>query len=426
MTLNLLDTAIARLKAVVSKHSKILFYILVIFSLLVAHNLVRALITELTTPNYHFLGTHYDFLAFYTAAKSMLLHHGGIYDAGQMTSLQRQIIPQPVGAAGYMPYFNPPFIAVFLAPLALLNINTARLLWLALSIAMAIFILYKLTAKLSPVHRLLAIVLLLGSYPLFQTFIEGQTSILVLLGGCVSYLFFARQKKFLSGASLILVWVLPQFGLCVLIGLILKHQWRMIKGWAASTVAVLALTLPITGIAVYFRYLKVLASTAGDHFVNMNTTAPLTWRGALNSTSGINGLYAQLLGANHTTLVNILYAVTSLLLLSALAFAIYKAGRKWTLRQEALLFSSAVLAACIINPHLYAQDIIFVILLLPALFVLYKHHAMKAAIVLAAFCNLAFIDQYSRLHLFTLTAITAIGICIYASLHLQANKKART
>ena len=331
-----------------------------------------------------------------------------LYDAVNLSGLQRQIIPYPVGATGYMPFLNPPFLAALLAPLALLNINAARLLWLGISIALAVFIILKLIKPLQSKQKILAVSLLLMTFPLYQTFIEGQVSILVLFSACVSYLFFMRKQKLFSGASLVLLWILPQFGVFTIIGLVYKRQWQMLKGWFIATLAIFLATIPVTGIKIYSDYVKLLINTTGNHFIDMNTSAKLRWRGALNTSSGLNGFYDSLVGPGHTMLVNILYLATSGMILLGLAYTLSKVGKKWTASQEALLFSAVILITCIINPHLYAQDAIVIYLLLPALFTLYRHNFMKCIILLAAVSDLIYLDLYSRLHFFVTFLIISL------------------
>ncbi len=373
--------------------------------------LLFSLFRELTTPNYNFYGTHYDFLAFYGAGKTVLNHNvSHLYDMMNLTLLQREIIPHPVGATGYMPFLNPPFVAVLLAPLAFFSINVARLLWLIISIALTVFIILNLVRSLQLKQKILALALLLFTFPLFQTFIEGQVSILILLSACVSFIYFKRRQKFLSGASLVLLWILPQFGIFTATGLIVRREWQILKGWLASTTAILLITLPVTGARVYVDYIKLLINTTSNHFINMNTSAKLTWRGALNMSSGLNGFFDSLIGDGHTGLVNGLYIISSIGLL-AMFFYFLKTAKRLNVKQEALFFSAAIFMSTVINPHLYAQDAIVLYMLLPSLFVLYKRHRMTAVILVAALSDVVFIDQYSRLHFFTL--ISAIAMISY-------------
>ncbi len=373
--------------------------------------LMVSVIRELRTPNYNFRGTHYDFLAFYTAA-STILHHNvhHLYDLQTFTDFQRQIIPHPVGALGYMPFLNPPFVAVVLAPLALFNITDARLIWLVVTILLSIFVLYHLTKPLAPKSRLLAISLLLITFPMYQTFIEGQLSIFILLGGTLSYLFFTQHKKLLSGASLVLLWILPQFAVFALIGLVLKRQWQMLKGWLIASLSVALITLPVTGLKIYFSYLRLLASTTSNHFVNMATSAQLTWRGALNLSDGINGFYSALLGENHLWLTNALYLITAVVLVGFIVKMTFMLGSKYSKEQAAYLFAAAVLTAILIDPHLFAQDVIVIYLILPAIYILFKQYSLRAIIALAIVCDLVWLDQRSKVHFFT---IIMFGSALY-------------
>jgi hypothetical protein len=390
------------------RRSPLLLYILGLVVVAVGIYLLVLLGKELATPNYGFHGTHYDFLAFYSVAQAVLHHHArDIYNASYLTNLQRQVIPHPVGASGYMPFLNPPFVSVLLAPLALLNINSARVVWLVLSVLLAGWMLYQLTGSLTPKKRWLTVGLLLLTFPIYQTFIEGQLSLLVLLGGCLAYIFFKRGNKLLSGASLVFLWVLPQFGVCVLIGLVVQKQWQMLKGWVLASLAAVLVTLPVTGWLIYFRYVHVLAAATGNHFTDMSTSAQLTWRGTINLSMGINGFYSALLGPGRVTLANLLFVVTGVSLVTLFVKAVLTVGPKPSKQQGALLFSAALLLTMLVDPHLFAQDMVVIFLLLPALYVLFKQNKLSATVLLAAMCDLALLDQYSRLHFFVIAAVIA-------------------
>ncbi len=111
--------------------------IVILTGIYLTWNLVQEIFLKVTPA----LGDHHDFLAFYAAAYFIL--HGmvdKIFDPTAVSSFQLTIIPYKVGAAGYMPYLNPPFVAVFLSPLALLNPDTSRTLWFFLN-----FFLYLIT-----------------------------------------------------------------------------------------------------------------------------------------------------------------------------------------------------------------------------------------------------------------------------------------
>ena len=391
------------------KRKELVWWILGLSVLITALFLVRNLYSELTATNYGFYGTHYDFLAFYSAGWSVL-HHGlqHIYTADYITALQRQVIPHPVGASGYMPYLNPPFAAVLLSPLGLFGINTARMIWLIISLAMAAYCFGVLCATFTPKQRLISAALLLLTFPMYQTLVEGQLSIVILFGGCLCLAALRAKRQSLAGASLILLWFIPQLGAFTALGLLAVKQWQILRSWALGSVGLMLLLLPITGLRIYFTYVRVLAATTGNHFINLLTDARLTWRGSLNLSMGLNGFLESLVGHNHTRLVNVLYALTSLVLLVFLARLTMHHKTARSAQQNSRLFTAALLTGLLVDPHLFSQDIIVLYLFIPALVVLAKNHRIESVIAVAVFCNLTLVDQYSRVHVFALASIAGI------------------
>src|SRR5438309_1932858 len=153
---------------------------------------------------------HHDFFAFYSAGR--LIREGqpqSLYDASTLTALERHIWPHPTGYAGYMPFLNPPSAAVILSPLALLPFATARLLWLAISIALAIACAVVLTSGRDLRTRGLAVVAVLATFPAYQTFTEGQWSFVILLGALGALVMARRHLDWLAGALLLSLWLKP-------------------------------------------------------------------------------------------------------------------------------------------------------------------------------------------------------------------------
>lgn len=374
--------------------------------------LTLSLIRELRTPNFKFYGTHYDFIAFYSAASAAV--HGGvknIYDVAQVTAFQRHIIPHPIGATGYMPFLNPPFLAIILSPLALLSITYARLLWLVVTLMMAVFALYQLLGNLSARHKAIAIPLLLLTFPVYQTLIQGQVTILVLFGLSMSYYFLKHGRRCLSGCGLVLLWVFPQLAIPVLVAAFYRRQWTILKGWTLATAALLILTVPFTGLRLYATYLKTLITVTRNHFIDLNTSTTLSWRGNIDGSEGLNGFYSSLIGTHHPLLNNVLYVLTALLILGLFVWSVLKLKQKYSPVQGANVYIAGVLAVLLANPHLYAQGIVFMFMLLPALLTLYKKNWLWVVAGVAIMCDVVYLDQFSRIHIFTILIL--IGFVYY-------------
>src|SRR6185369_606366 len=109
-------------------------------------------------------------------------HIGQIYQAAPLITIQRHIIPEPVGAAGYMPFLNPPPVALFMVVFSSLTEPAARIIWWSLNLAVILTVAWAITKTLSLTKRLIALAALTLSLPVYQTLIEGQLSILILAG----------------------------------------------------------------------------------------------------------------------------------------------------------------------------------------------------------------------------------------------------
>src|ERR1700694_6036985 len=164
---------------------------LAIVGTVLAVNLIHELAAQyfVVSPRH----SHYDFLAFYSAGHFATRGEiPKIYDASSLAAFQRTFVSHPVGAQGYMPFLNPPFAAVLQAPLVLLSEPSARVAWFAINLLLAASMLAWMTSSIHGSGRALLCLALLGTFPIYQTLIEGQWSLVMLLG-CLAALHFAHR-----------------------------------------------------------------------------------------------------------------------------------------------------------------------------------------------------------------------------------------
>ncbi len=359
-----------------------------------------SLFNEMLTGPGPFHGNHHDFLAFYGAA--ILTLHGNIaqiYSADALIDFQRQIINHPVGAAGYMAYMNPPFAAALLTPLALVSFAEARLLWLLVNLVVITGIAAWLTRPLDKRFRVIGAFLLVSSFPVYQALIEGQPSILLLLGCVLAYIAAIKHRYVLSGICLSLLFIKPQFALFTLVGLALMKQWRVILAMVGSATAMMLVLLPITGIHLYVTYTHYMLSVVTDHFNGAGFVVPAAWYGALNTASGLNGFYTALFGQTQVNIVNALTAGSTLLLLILFVLAFTKQKFSLSVYSGRLMLAASIAMALLIDPHLYAQDVVLLYVILPLLAGFGNYFRSIISVVLV--CNLIRLDQKISVHLFT-------------------------
>ncbi len=388
----------------------------------------------LATSQYHELfgktlpqsGQHHDFLAYYSAGVLSAHHHiEQIYQAAPLIEIQRRIIPQPVGAAGYMPFLNPPPVALFMSWFAGLAEPTARIIWWSLNLALMATIAWNITKNLPAFQRITGFFAFILSLPVYQTLIEGQLSILIL-AGCLSAITLKRHDHpNLAAISLSLVWLKPQLAVMVLGVLFLSRAWRIILGYLATPTVVFLALLPFTGFKIYLTYLGFLVGVLASHFNGAGTIAPSVWQGSLALTQGINGFFVSLFGQSNLTMVNALTLIAAAALLTPFLILIIRGTKPNIAGTRPILMLAATGAMILlIDPHLYLQDVVLIFAGLP---LLPARHYFNGLIAIISLTNVALLDNITHVHLFAFILFVAI---ITTFIHLlrkdNATNKAKT
>jgi hypothetical protein len=147
---------------------------------------------------------------------------------------------------------------------------------------------------------------------------------------------------------------------------------------------------------------------------------PAAWYGALNTASGINGFYTALFGQTQVHSINILTAVTVLLLLVLFCFAIAKQKFSLSNRDGRLMLAAAIAMSLLIDPHLYAQDALLIYMVLPLLAGFGNYFRTIILVVLT--CSLIRIDQNISIHVFTLLLYIFV-VLIYLKIIRRSTSK---
>jgi len=159
--------------------------------------------------------------------------------------------PQPERIAYIWSY--PPHLGILLRPLAFLDYFPALIAWLA-----ATFAVYA-AASLAAVRadmRGAVLVLLLLAPSTHLTLYAGQNGFLtgaLLIGALV--LLYRYDRPVLAGVLLGLLTIKPQLGLFVSIMLLVERKWSTIAAAAATTIALVGLSLALDGLAPWQGYL---------------------------------------------------------------------------------------------------------------------------------------------------------------------------
>lgn len=356
-----------------------------------------------------------DFFQMMTGAA--ILHNG---DAAHLYDLATQDRVQISNtSAGFLhkellPFNHPPLLAAIFAPIyGGLGLGGSFLVWSVTNLLL-LFLIYQLYCSLPLLQRLsranliLYCLATLTYYPLFTTFLLGQTSLLLLLGLSLAYYWFIRGNEFVAGASLGLLLFKPQLLPLFLLVIVFMRRWQAVKGFAVATLAFYLLAVPAAGFDWPLGYATILLKTSNwPSLAVVNPFIMQSWRGLTSNLFGIGP-------ANNIAFLLLAAATVALLLWLWQRTGWHPQSERWP-----LLFAATVIGAVLTSYHLLPHDL--TVLLLPGL-ILAAHMRGLAdgqrdrwtvVLLLGWLLPLARLAGYATLPLSLLPMLAALGLLIH-------------
>jgi alpha-1,2-mannosyltransferase len=283
-----------------------------------------------------------DFLPFFVSAQLVAQGRATeLYDQNISAEAIQQIVHRPAG----LTYLYGPQVALGFVPLAQLSFPAAARIWVALSLLIfvaCIYLLWRACLSLRP-YRATVFVAALAFPPLYHLLVRGQISALILACFTAAFFAFRANHAWLAGVALGLMVFKPQFLVAIPFILVLSGAWRAFTGLALSALAQLALARIYFGSTVMLTYFDTLLHSSRW----ISTAEPGQAQIQMHS---LRSFWSLLIP--WPELSNPLYLLTSVVVI-ALATAVWKSSHPLALR-----FSALVLAAVLVNPHLFVYDLL--------------------------------------------------------------------
>jgi hypothetical protein len=251
--------------------------------------------------------------------------------------------PRPVNVR--IPNLYGPQVGLLFVPFARMPFLAAGALWVTLSSLIYFGCVYFIL-RCCPTLRLdrgIVALCALAYPPLFHVFVRGQLSALILLCFTAAFLTLRADRCVLSGLTLGCLVLKPQFLVAIPLILLLARAWMMLAGLLASSAAQLVLARFYFGPAVMHDYLNMLR-----HASDWISTAELTL--APIQMHSLRSFWTLLFPWPHAALI--LYVLSSIAVI-ALAATIWRSASPLAFR-----FAALVLAAVLVNPHLFVYDLL--------------------------------------------------------------------
>jgi hypothetical protein len=222
-----------------------------------------------------------DFIGYWSA--TYLFHNGqNPYDPNLVGFTQH--VQMQTGLDYTVMAWNPPFLFVFLLPLAFLPFTIAKLVMLLINLIIVLGAGLMLSRLYLPAGNmrltLTYVILAIGMPPVISGLYMGQVTFFVFLGLVSSMMLIKKGQWFWSGAVLVFTSIKPHMAiLAVIYLLILMAQHRQYKGWLGLIIASIVCVI----ILFIFR-----ASWIND-LLGETAIAPVNW-----ATPTIGGLLSYL------------------------------------------------------------------------------------------------------------------------------------
>ena len=242
-------------------------------------------------------------------------------------------------------YFYGPQVALPFIPLQPLSFLAQAAIWVALSVLLYFGCVYLIWTTCTTLKSSAALVALcaIAYPPLFHFFVRGQISVLPLVCFTAAYFALRAQREWLAGIALGCLFVKPQFLVAVPLVLLFGRSWRAFAGLVLSAAAQLGLTLAYFGERVMRAYFRMLLHSASQPGSTELSLSPIQMH-------SLRSFWALLIP--RPAVVWMLYVASSILVI-VIAVVIWRSSPFLQLR-----FSVLLLAAVLVNPHLYIYDLL--------------------------------------------------------------------
>ena len=334
-----------------------------------------------------------DFLSFYAAGAFARTHRiAAMYGVSEFEAETARAIPGVHGWHYLQVY--PPQIALLFWPLSHAPYLTAFAFWSVLNILLygtSIAILSRLYPAIAT-QRLAVIFSALAFAPFFNAIGHGQVSILVLIFVTVSMAAYMREQRFLAGVLLGCIAFKPPFFIAFVIGCVVVRAFRMIAGMAIAAAAQFVLVVLVAGFAPIHAYIEFA--------MTLSHASDLAFEVKPYQMHSLRGFWI-LLGTGRFSL--------ELWILSSLAVLAVLAGYWRRQSSPDLRFAALIVAAVLIDPHLYIYD---AVILAPALFGAVEHARVMGGTVTADAIRTAVYVLFVCLFLGPLARITHIQLSV--------------
>jgi len=202
------------------------------------------------------VGGRADFRQFYTAGYMVRSGHSAeIYDYGSTVKFQSQLVSPGDNA---LPFNHLAYEAVLFAPLSLVSFRIAYVVFFIVNLSLlsaSIVMLRPYTPSLRAVWSKVPVAIVAGFLPVGLALLQGQDSLILLTLLVCSFTALQRDRDYAAGVFLGLTLFKFQYSLPIALLFLAWKKWRVISGFAITSILLVIVSFAITGAGAYAKYL---------------------------------------------------------------------------------------------------------------------------------------------------------------------------
>lgn len=293
-----------------------------------------------------------DFSIFYTGAS--ILRHGlapRLYDLAVQAHFQ-----SPFYRSHPLPFNHLAFELLLFLPFPSVTFPTAFWAWNAINLLLLAIFASLISPELQSLPKPVPLFIFIAGFaffPVIAAFMGGQDSILLLLIYGISYRLLRKNKPLLAGFVIAAALIKFPLLLPFLFPFVFRRQWQFLGGFVIGSLAVLAVSIFMTGFSGFLSYIELLRVLASH---------PELGYTSLRNMPVARGFFETILPGLPTARTAFVAALSLVLL--ALSTLRFRAPSEETFGRW---FALNIVTALVVCPHLYRHD--WTVLLLALLLV---------------------------------------------------------
>ncbi|MBP9700159.1 DUF2029 domain-containing protein [Candidatus Woesebacteria bacterium] len=220
-----------------------------------------------------------DFRVFYSSGYILQTTPSKLYLNDQQERIQKQFFPNNNKKFYTLSFINPPYLALLFAPIALLPVYLAFVIWVIFNIGLFVECIYLIKSEFI-IKLSFSQLLLEASFfiPFFVTLKNGQTSLISLFLLLIIQNRIQKNKLFSAGLLASLLWYKPQIAVFVTLYWLFRGKLSFLKGLSLGGVLLGMLSFFILGTDVrtfFGTFISYVSASSPEH----SKEAMISWQG---------------------------------------------------------------------------------------------------------------------------------------------------